>query len=71
MIKVHVASVRPLANKTCDFDAIANRMIHDRIVIGVRDEGLRETLLKRPDLTLKICIEVGRAFELKHLKKHM
>ena len=50
--------------KCCEFDTLKNSLIADRIVIGVRDESLRERLLRRSDLNLDKAIEMGRAAEI-------
>jgi transposase InsO family protein len=49
---------------TCEFDTLRNEMIRDRIVIGVRDSGLRARLLREKDLTLERCIDSCRASEM-------
>ena len=58
-----VARLRQQA-KFCDFGDLKNALISDRIVVGVRDESLRERLLRKTDLKLDKAIEFGRAAEL-------
>lgn len=58
-----VASLRQQA-KWCEFGELRDGLITDRIVIGVRDESLRERLLRRADLNIDAAIEMGRAAEL-------
>ena len=38
-------------------------MIHDRIVIGIRDYQLSQKMQLKPDLTLKKAIELARQSE--------
>ena len=57
-----VSSLRQLS-LSCNFGAMREEMIKDRIVIGVADTQLRRSLLQEPKLTLKSAIERGRAME--------
>ena len=58
-----LAEVRILAD-TCNFGALRDSMIRDRIICGVSDSGLRERLLRVVDLDLEKCIQVCRATEV-------
>ena len=61
-IDTYLATLRKLA-KTCNFKDQEERMIRDRIVIGIKDESVREKLLEKPNLTLKDAIDICRAHE--------
>jgi len=50
--------------KTCGYyPACEPTIIRDRIVIDIRDEDIREDILKEPKLTLTQCIEICKAGE--------
>lgn len=51
--------------KNCGYQD-KDRMIRDRIVIGVGDDSLRKKLLEKDDLDLKKCIEMARSAEITH-----
>ena len=57
-----IAALRKLA-KMCNFDKLEERLIRDRVVVGVREEGLRQKLLEDKQLTLYKCMSIGRAYE--------
>ena len=61
-IEAYVASLRQLA-KTCNFGTSEDRMIRDRVVVGVKEDRLREKLLEAANLTLDLCVEIGRSHE--------
>ncbi|KAK7114087.1 hypothetical protein V1264_000209 [Littorina saxatilis] len=61
-IEAYIACLRQLA-KSCNFEAQTDRMIRDQIVVGVREDKLREKLLERKKLSLSDCLEIGRAHE--------
>ena len=61
-IEVYVAALRKLA-RTCNFDKLEERLIKDQVVVGVRQEGLREKTLEDKGLTLDKCLSFGRAYE--------
>ena len=63
----YVSSLRKLA-KTCSFKANEERMLRDRIDLGVRDDTVRQKPLEDRELTLASCIEVCRAHESSHLQ---
>ena len=54
---------------TCDFGNLADGMIRDRIVMGLRDSHTRERLLRVENITLEKATEMCRAAEL--AKHHM
>ncbi len=62
-IDSYVNRLRKLS-ATCEFDALLNEMIRDRVVIGVKDSGLRARLLREKNLTLEKCLDTCRAAEM-------
>ncbi|KAL7883911.1 hypothetical protein SRHO_G00015690 [Serrasalmus rhombeus] len=48
-------------SKTCEFGALRDSLIKDRIVCGIADNGLRERLLREKDLTLDKAVDLCRA----------
>ena len=57
-----LTALRTLA-KTCNFNTMQDRMIRDRIVVGIRDNGTRKKLLAESKLTLNKCVDICRASE--------
>ena len=56
-------SLRQLA-KNCNFGVLGDRMIRDQVVMGVREDAVREKLLEdKKKLDLAKCLELGRAYE--------
>lgn len=49
--------------KNCGYQE-KDRMIRDRIVIGINDDNLRKKFLEKSDLNLTKCIEMARSAEL-------
>lgn len=49
--------------KTCEFGGLTESLIKDRIVCGITDNGLRERLLREPDLDLGKALALCRASE--------
>ena len=49
--------------KHCEFSALEESLIRDRIVAGVRNDSLRVRLLRDTTLDLKTAIEASRAAE--------
>ena len=58
-----VGDLRRLA-KNCAFGDVSDSMIRDRIVVGIRDDAIRQKLLQIPDLTLTRAINLCRTSEL-------
>ncbi|XP_054745679.1 uncharacterized protein LOC129250061 [Anastrepha obliqua] len=52
----YIAALRPLA-VDCNFGAALDRMLRDRFVCGMKDEGLQKSLLAGKDLTVQKVIE--------------
>ena len=63
-----VTRVKNLAS-TCEFSTLLNSLIRDRIVVGVKSDGVRERMLRDKDLTLDRAIEMCKTAEV--TKKHM
>jgi hypothetical protein len=68
-IEAYIAALRQLA-KTCNYGEIEERLIRDQVVIGVKEDVLREKLLETKDLTLDKCLKIGRAFESSKTQLH-
>ena len=61
-IDTYITSLRALA-ETCEFGALKEDLLRDRIVCGVRDKGIRRKLLQESGLTLSKCVDICRANE--------
>jgi hypothetical protein len=61
-IDAYVSLLRGLS-KTCNYDKLEESLIRDRIVIGIRDNGVRKKLLQEKKLDLGKCIDICRATE--------
>ena len=48
---------------TCDFGSLRDRLIRDRLIIGINDKSLRESMLAKPKLDLKDAVEMCRTRE--------
>jgi len=59
---IFIGDVRRLA-RSCDFAAVEESMIRDRIVVGIHDDGTRHKLLQMRDLTLAKAIDICKASE--------
>ncbi|UYV63431.1 K02A2.6-like [Cordylochernes scorpioides] len=57
--------VTELKNKSmdCEFGELADSLVRDRIIIGIKDKALKERMLQDPDLSLAKAIDLGRATE--------
>ena len=58
----YVNALRALA-ETCNFGALKDQLIRDRIVCGVRDNAVRRKLLQESKLALEKCVDICRAAE--------
>uniref|UniRef100_T1HVY1 CCHC-type domain-containing protein n=1 Tax=Rhodnius prolixus TaxID=13249 RepID=T1HVY1_RHOPR len=58
-----VTELKNLVND-CEYKQLADRLLMDRIVQGVREVRLREAFLREKELTLQKAIEIGRTAEL-------
>ncbi|KAI8493812.1 hypothetical protein Bbelb_281590 [Branchiostoma belcheri] len=61
-IETYVARLRKLVS-TCEYGALKDEMLRDRIVLGVRDNKVRMRLLKQKNLTLQAALEECKASE--------
>jgi hypothetical protein len=61
-IEDFVADLRKMAN-TCQFEALEDSLIRDRIIVGIRDEPTRRRLLQQKKLTLSEAIDACKASE--------
>ena len=48
---------------SCEFQDLKDSVIRGRIVFGISDNNVRESLLRVPDLTLNETLEIARAAE--------
>ena len=62
-IDQYVTELRTLAS-TCEFENLKDGLIRDRIVCGIRNQTLKERLLREADLTLKKAVDICRAAEI-------
>jgi hypothetical protein len=46
---------------TCNYGALHDSLIRDRMICGINDSNLRERLLRVADLDLQKCLEICRA----------
>ena len=63
----YLTKVRKLS-KTCNYGALEHELITDRLVLGIRDNGLRKRLLQEDKLTIDKCIDMCRAAEASSTK---
>ncbi|GBM24162.1 Uncharacterized protein K02A2.6 [Araneus ventricosus] len=68
-IECYVMQLKTLAS-TCEFEEQQNGLIRDRIVLGIRDSGLKERLLRESGLGLEKAIEIVRAAETNREQLH-
>ncbi|GFT38186.1 uncharacterized protein TNCV_2261431 [Trichonephila clavipes] len=61
-IETYVTLLKNLAS-TCEFAEQENGLIRDRIVLGIKDNGLQERLLRENNLNIEKSIEIIRAAE--------
>ena len=70
-IDKYVVCLRQMA-ESCEFGALKDLMIRDRIVIGTTDKGSHERLLReRPIPNLEKAIEGLQAFEISRTHKQV
>ena len=50
--------------ENCDFGALKDDHLRDRLVIGIRDKQLSQKLQMKDDLTLRSAVEMARHYEL-------
>ena len=66
---VYLHKLRKLA-ATCNFGALTDEMIRDRIVIGVKDMSLKGRLLREHGLSLVKAVELSKASEIAKERLH-
>lgn len=52
--------------KNCDYGVMCDQLVRDRIVVGVRDDKLRQYLYDVEDLTLAKCIQKAKQYVSHH-----
>jgi hypothetical protein len=62
-IDAFVTELRLQANK-CEFGALRDELIRDRLVVGIRSDSVRSRLLTEAELTLHKAIDICRAAEV-------
>lgn len=62
-IDMYVTDLKSKA-KDCEFGDLHDSLIRDRIVCGIREDQLKDRLLKETDLTLEKAIDICRASEI-------
>ena len=61
-IDAHVTELR-LQAKKCEFGALCNELIRDRIIVGIRDDAVRSRLLCEAELDLPKAVDICRVAE--------
>ena len=61
-IDQYVTELRTLAS-TCKFENLKDGLIRDRVIWGIRNQALKERLLREASLTLKSAVNICRAAE--------
>ncbi|CAC5394822.1 unnamed protein product [Mytilus coruscus] len=59
----YVTELKILAT-TCNYGALQDSLIRDKIICGIQDSHVRERLLRVIDLDLPKCLQISRAAEL-------
>ena len=62
-IDQYVTELRTLAS-TCEFENLKDGLIRDRVICGIRNQALKERLLREASLTLKSAVDICRAAEV-------
>jgi len=60
-VETYTSTLRLLAD-TCNFGALKDELIWDRIVCGARDNGMRKKF-QVPEITLGKCLDIWRSVE--------
>ena len=61
-IDVYAIALRALA-ATCEFGALKDEVIRDRLVCGITENSVRRKLLQEPKLSLEKCLDICRSAE--------
>ena len=62
MVATYVAELRTLA-EYCNFEDTLEKMLRDRLVTGIKDDGIQKKLLAEPKLTYKRALEIAQGCE--------
>ncbi|RLJ22759.1 hypothetical protein DJ031_00295 [bacterium endosymbiont of Escarpia laminata] len=62
-ISAYVTDLRTIAKNCAHEDITPDEIIRDRLVLGLRDDKMRERLLRMNDLTLEKAIDICKAAE--------
>ena len=65
-VQQYVQELQKLAD-TCEFEGLHDRLIRDRLVIGIREDQTRTRLLRTGEIELAKAIEMCKAAELTQL----
>ena len=57
-----ITRIKNLAS-TCEFGGLHDQMLRDRIVVGIRNSGVQERLLREKDLNLAKAVDICRTAE--------
>lgn len=60
-IAAYLTELRTIAKNCQHEDVIPEEILHDRIVLGIRDDKMRERLLRYNDLTLQKSVALIKA----------
>ena len=58
----YLALLRSLA-EPCDYGAVLDEMLRDRLIIGINDDAIQRRLLSEPDLDLARAIKLATSME--------
>ena len=64
-VEAYITALYKLSS-TCNFGTMTDRLIKDRLVIGIRDDKVREKLLAKEQLDLETCIDTLKMLQLTH-----
>lgn len=66
-VEQYVFELNMMAAK-CEFKDLCNDLVKDRLICGIRDNSLRERLLRESDLTLKKALDICQLAELSRVQ---
>lgn len=67
-VQAYVSTLKILAKK-CDFGAISDELIRDRIVCGIESDYVRKQLLREKNLTLELAVSTCMLHEVREKLK--
>ena len=53
---------------SCNYEQLTDSILRDAIVMGVKNNKMRESLLRESELSLDKCINIARAMERAHIQ---